>query len=109
MCRLLAYQGPPLAVADLLYQPAYSLIKQSYDAHEMAEPLNGDGFGLGWYAPDTSPEPAVFTAVTPAWNNRNLRYMAPKLVSPCICAHVRAASKVMSPNTTATRFTTATC
>jgi len=93
MCRLLAYQGSPLAVDDLLYKPQYSLINQSHHAREMAEPLNGDGFGLGWYAPEVSTEPAVFTSISPAWNNRNLRYMAPKLVSPCICAHVRAASE----------------
>lgn len=100
MCRLLAYKGPSLPVDDLLYKPDYSLINQSYQAREMAEPLNGDGFGLGWYAPDVDPEPAVFTSVSPAWNNRNLRYMAPKLASPCICAHVRAASEggVMESN-----------
>lgn len=92
MCRLLAYQGPPLAVEDLLYRPNHSLINQSYNARERAEPLNGDGFGLGWYAPEITSQPAVFASVTPAWNNRNLRYMAPKLVSPTIFAHVRAAT-----------------
>lgn len=92
MCRFVAYQGPPLSVDTLLYQPNHSLIKQSYNARERAEPLNGDGFGLGWYEPAIDETPAVFTSVSPAWNNRNLRYMAPKLVSPAICAHVRAAS-----------------
>lgn len=92
MCRLLAYQGPPLVVSDLLYRPDHSLINQSYNAREIEEPLNGDGFGLGWYAPPISEEPAVFVSVSPAWNNRNLRYMAPKLVSPTLFAHVRAAS-----------------
>lgn len=92
MCRLLAYQGSPLAVDDLLYKPNHSLINQSYNAREIEEPLNGDGFGLGWYAPQINAEPAVFVSVSPAWNNRNLRYMAPKLVSPTIFAHVRAAS-----------------
>jgi ergothioneine biosynthesis protein EgtC len=92
MCRLLAYQGPPLTVDDLLYRPDHSLIKQSYNAREIKEPLNGDGFGLGWYVPELTPDPAVFASVSPAWNNRNLRYMAPKLVSPTIFAHVRAAS-----------------
>ena len=93
MCRLLAYKGRPLPIDDLLYRPDHSLVKQSYQAAEVAEPLNGDGFGLGWYEPDVTREPAVFASVTPAWNNRNLRYMAPKLVSPCILAHVRAATE----------------
>ena len=93
MCRLLAYKGRPLPVDDLLYRPDHSLVQQSHHANEVSEPLNGDGFGLGWYEPDVTREPAVFASVTPAWNNRNLRYMAPKLVSPCILAHVRAATE----------------
>ncbi|MBN9404744.1 MAG: class II glutamine amidotransferase [Burkholderiales bacterium] len=93
MCRLLAYKGRPLPVDDLLYRPDHSLVQQSHHANEVSEPLNGDGFGLGWYEPDITREPAVFVSVTPAWNNRNLRYMAPKLVSPCILAHVRAATE----------------
>src|SRR5699024_6136821 len=84
--------GPALPIDDLLYKPDHSLIKQSYQAHELPEPLNGDGFGLGWYAPEVSSEPAVFTSIMPAWNNRNLRYMAPHLTSPSIFAHVRRAS-----------------
>ena len=47
---------------------------------------------MGWYHHDRSPEPALFASVTPAWNNRNLRNLAPKVVSHCIAAHVRAAS-----------------
>lgn len=92
MCRLLAYKGMPLIVDDLLYRPEHSLVAQSHEAREMSEPLNGDGFGLGWYAPEITDEPAVFASISPAWSNRNLRYMAPKLVSPVIFAHVRAAS-----------------
>ena len=68
MCRLLAYKGPPVILDDLLYEPEHSIIKQSYDAREMEEPLNGDGFGVGWYAPRLSKNPAVFTSVRPAWN-----------------------------------------
>lgn len=92
MCRLLAYKGPPVLLDDLLYKPKHSIIKQSYQATEMEEPLNGDGFGIGWYARDIEPEPAVFTSVRPAWNNKNLQYIAPKISSDCVFAHVRAAS-----------------
>ncbi|MCG8604388.1 class II glutamine amidotransferase, partial [bacterium] len=52
----------------------------------------GDGFGVGWFERDVSPEPAVFTDIRPAWNNRNLRSIAPRVRSKCIFAHVRAAS-----------------
>lgn len=76
----------------LLYEPENSLIKQSYEAREIEEPLNGDGFGVAWYARDVNPEPAVFVSISPAWNNRNLKYIAPRITSDCIVAHVRAAS-----------------
>ncbi|MEO7080685.1 MAG: class II glutamine amidotransferase [Flavobacteriales bacterium] len=92
MCRFLAYLGAPISMGELLYDPKDSIIKQSYAAREIEEPLNGDGFGVGWYHRDNSPDPAVFVSVTPAWNNRNLRALAPKVRSQCIAAHVRAAS-----------------
>jgi predicted glutamine amidotransferase len=77
---------------ELLYQPDHSLINQSYNAIEMEEPLNGDGFGVGWYEKELSENPALFTSVSPAWNNRNLQNLAPRIKSSCIFAHVRAAS-----------------
>lgn len=76
----------------LLYEPHNSLIKQSYHAREKTEPLNGDGFGVGWYSPEIDPEPAVFVSIQPAWNNTNLKYLAPKIRSGCVLAHVRAAT-----------------
>lgn len=92
MCRFLAYSGCPEVMNELLYEPSHSLIKQSYKAREMKEPLNGDGFGVGWYERNLNREPAIFTSVSPAWNNRNLRYLAPKIKSNCMFAHVRAAT-----------------
>lgn len=92
MCRFLAYKGPSIILDELLYQPEHSLIKQSYNAKEMEEPLNGDGFGVGWYVPELGTNPGVFASIQPAWNNRNLRYLSPKIRSGCLFAHVRAAS-----------------
>jgi len=92
MCRFLAYLGKPIVLDKLLYQPKNSLVHQSYHAQERKEPLNGDGFGVGFYVPEIDPAPALFVSTTPAWNNRNLRYNAPKIRSHCIFAHVRAAS-----------------
>lgn len=92
MCRLLAYKGTSIAVEDLLYKPKNSLINQSINAKEIEEPLNGDGFGIGWYSQDISPEPATFVSLNPAWSNRNLRNLAPKIKTECLIAHVRAAS-----------------
>jgi predicted glutamine amidotransferase len=76
----------------LLIQPEHSLIRQSYHSTERSEPMNADGFGVGWYAPRLSSEPGVFHAITPAWNNLNLASLAKVVASPCVLAHVRAAS-----------------
>jgi predicted glutamine amidotransferase len=95
MCRFVAYLGEPLKLDDLLYHPANSLIKQSYHAKERPEPLNGDGFGVGWYETNNDLEPCIQTYITPAWSNRNLFRLARKVSSPCIFAHVRAASPNM--------------
>lgn len=92
MCRLAAYMGPEIYISSLVTEPRHSLIHQSYHAKERIEPLNGDGFGIGWYAPRFCNSPALFKAVSPAWNNRNLAEMARVTQSGCIFAHVRAAT-----------------
>lgn len=92
MCRLLVYRGRETLLADLLTRPEQSLIRQSFKAREREEPLNGDGFGVGWYAGDLDPVPGVFTSTRPAWSNRNLHRLADKIRSTCVFAHVRAAS-----------------
>ncbi|MFN7098475.1 MAG: class II glutamine amidotransferase [Gammaproteobacteria bacterium] len=92
MCRFAAYVGKPIIVDELLFKPTNSLIKQSIRARETDEPLNGDGFGLGWYAHQIDYLPAIFTSMQPAWNDRNLQYLSGKIRTHCFFAHVRAAS-----------------
>ncbi|HYG19327.1 MAG TPA: class II glutamine amidotransferase [Ohtaekwangia sp.] len=92
MCRLLAYMGTPIIIDQILYQPQNSLVNQSINAREIEEPLNGDGFGIGWYVPEVNYEPVTFVSVNPAWSNRNLKNLAPKIKTECLIAHVRAAS-----------------
>jgi glutamine amidotransferase len=93
MCRFTLYLGPPVRLSSLLIDPAHSLIRQSTNSHEREEPLNGDGFGVGWYVPEFSDEPAVFRSITPAWNNRNLHNLSRVVASSCVLAHVRAATQ----------------
>ncbi len=69
----MAYKGTPIIIDKLLYQPKNSLVNQSINAREIEEPLNGDGFGIGWYVPEVNYEPVTFVSVNPAWSNRNLR------------------------------------
>ncbi|MDJ0653150.1 MAG: class II glutamine amidotransferase [Xanthomonadales bacterium] len=92
MCRFVYYLGPETTLSSLLTEPEHSLINQSFHARERAEPLNGDGFGIGWYKPRVREEPVLFKEVNPAWNSINLRSLAPVAHSHCIMAHVRAAS-----------------
>ncbi|MEJ2180367.1 MAG: class II glutamine amidotransferase [Gammaproteobacteria bacterium] len=92
MCRFFVYKGRGMFMSDLLLKAEQSLIMQSYKAKEREEPLNGDGFGVGWYAPDIDPNPCVFTSIQPAWSNRNLFRLSEKIRSTCFFAHVRAAS-----------------
>ncbi len=93
MCRFIAYLGKPIVADELIIKPENSLINQSYHAKEMDEPLNGDGFGLGWYVKSIREEPALFNSITPAWNNINLKYNAGVIQSNCILAHIRAATE----------------
>ena len=89
MCRWLAYSGSPVLMEDLLYRPEHSLIVQSLHSTMGAEPTNGDGFGVGWYA-DHGP-PGIFRSTEPAWNDQNLRELSAHITSPRIFAHIRAA------------------
>ena len=92
MCRFVFYRGAPIRLSSLVTEPAHSIIHQSYHSNERAEPLNGDGFGISWYAPKISNRPVIFKDISPAWNNQNLTNLAPVIRSPCIVAHVRAAT-----------------
>jgi len=91
MCRWLAYSGSPILIEELLYKPEHSLIDQSLHSRLGVETTNGDGFGVGWYGPDTE-TPAVFHSIEPAWNDRNLREVAGHVQSPLFLAHIRAST-----------------
>lgn len=92
MCRFLTYSGRPVLMYELLYEPKNSLIKQSIRANEAYEPLNGDGFGIGWYNMELDETPGLYTSCRPAWNDRNLSSLARKIKSNRFFAHVRAAN-----------------
>ncbi len=78
-------------MSPLVYQAENSLVRQSYSASYRKKPVNGDGFGLGWY-PEHDSEPAVFRSIEPAWSNENLRTIASKIKTAHYFAHVRDAS-----------------
>ncbi|MBK3625166.1 class II glutamine amidotransferase [Streptomyces asoensis] len=93
MCRWLAYSGTPVLLETILYRPAHSLIDQSLHSKMGVETTNGDGFGVGWYGPDSDDgSPAVVREIGPAWSNRNLREIAGHVRSPLFFAHIRAST-----------------
>ncbi|MEU9270124.1 class II glutamine amidotransferase [Streptomyces sp. NPDC048251] len=93
MCRWLAYSGTPVLLETILYRPEHSLIDQSLHSKMGVETTNGDGFGVGWYGPDSGDgTPAVVREIGPAWSNRNLREIAGHVRSPLFFAHIRAST-----------------
>jgi glutamine amidotransferase len=91
MCRWIAYSGTPVFLDQVLFRPQHSLIDQSLHSRMGVETTNGDGFGVGWYTPDTT-TPAVLRDIGPAWNNRNLQEIALHVRSGVFLAHIRAST-----------------
>ncbi|BAC92273.1 ergothioneine biosynthesis protein EgtC [Gloeobacter violaceus] len=93
MCRLLAYQGAPVALADLIEKPEHSLCVQSYQPKEMTSGLlNADGFGFGWYDPARDSRPFRFRSTQPIWADANLGSLGRYVHSSCVLANVRSAT-----------------
>ena len=90
MCRWLAYSGAPVRLEELLFKPKHSLVMQSKHSDLGATAVNGDGFGVGWYADEE--QPGVYRSTEPAWNDRNLRELSSLARSRRVFAHVRAST-----------------
>src|SRR6201991_3881154 len=89
MCRWMAWTGQPVLLEELVFNTEHGIVDQSLHARMGAEPTNGDGFGLGWYA--NRETPGVYHSVAPAWGDPNLRELAAHIESPLFFMHVRAA------------------
>lgn len=111
MCRFLIYKGKdPMTLSNLLTKPQHSIINQSYDSRLRidAQPVNGDGFGVGYYTLDGGRgdrAPCLYKAITPAWNNLNLQRISEKTRSKLIFAHVRASTYGVLSETNCHPFT----
>ena len=93
MCRFVAYLGPPVTLDTLLLTPAHALATQAYaPRHQRHGRINADGFGVGWYAPDTRVEPARYRTTAPMWADNSFASMAGVISSGAIVAAVRNAS-----------------
>lgn len=90
MCRVVAYMGPPISVAGLLYGPDSSLIKQSYSP-KMLQMLNLAGFGMvAWDRTSFQPErPFSYHSEALPMFDSNLRALSEKVQTDSMIAHVR--------------------
>ncbi len=97
MCRLAAYLGPDITLADFLIAPVHGLMEQAWRPREMLHgTLNADGFGIGWHTADD--EPAVYTSPMPIWSDTNLPHLGRALQSNLWLANVRSATPGLAVN-----------
>jgi glutamine amidotransferase len=93
MCRHLAYLGPPITLASLLYDPPQSLLRQSWAPRQQRYgTINADGYGVGWYQPEVRPEPARFRRAGAMWTDRSLESLAGVVRAGAFLAAVRSAT-----------------
>jgi glutamine amidotransferase len=110
MCRHVAYLGPALPLADLLFTAEHGLVHQSWAPRDMrgGGTINADGFGIGWYPPTSdTPEgrpatlPVRYRRAGPIWSDQALPGLAANTVVSAALAAVRSATIGMPVESTA--------
>ncbi|MER7459586.1 ergothioneine biosynthesis protein EgtC [Micromonospora sp. NPDC126480] len=96
MCRHLAYLGPPVTLRELLFDPPYSLVRQSWAPRDMrgGGTINADGFGVGWYPGDG--EPVRYRRAQPIWSDPTIAQLAGITSAGAVLAAVRSATVGMA-------------
>jgi glutamine amidotransferase len=96
MCRHLAYLGPPIALARLLFDAPHALVRQSWAPQDMrgGGTINADGFGVGWYPRPDAP-PVRYRRDHPMWTDLDLPGLAAATMSGAVLAAVRSATASM--------------
>ncbi|MGN9767218.1 ergothioneine biosynthesis protein EgtC [Micromonospora sp. SD12] len=96
MCRHLAYLGPPVTLRELLFDPPYSLARQSWAPRDMrgGGTINADGFGVGWYPGDG--EPVRYRRSQPIWSDPTIAQLAEVTSAGAVLAAVRSATVGMA-------------
>jgi len=96
MCRLVAYQGPPLRLSVVLSETAHGLVHQAYAPREMtAGLLNADGWGVGWFSSGPDERPGVLKGTSPIWTDENATAATHAIASGSFVAAIRSASPGM--------------
>lgn len=93
MCRIAAYVGPPARLSSLFHEPPHGLTDQGRNAREMADSdVAGDGWGVGWFLPESGPTPVMIKSILPVWSDENGRTAHHAILSGAIVGHIRFAS-----------------
>ncbi|MDM4718817.1 ergothioneine biosynthesis protein EgtC [Micromonospora sp. WMMA1363] len=96
MCRHLAYLGPPVTLRELLFDPPYSLVRQSWSPRDMrgGGTINADGFGVGWYP--SGGAPVCYRRAQPIWSDPTIAQLADVTSAGAVLAAVRSATVGMA-------------
>ncbi len=85
-----------------MLEPDHGLLRQSYAPRRQRRGLlNADGWGVGFYAPDTS-EPVRWRSTRPLWGDTSFASVARVLASGAVLAAVRSATAGMPLDESAT-------
>ncbi|NKQ52601.1 ergothioneine biosynthesis protein EgtC [Amycolatopsis sp. K13G38] len=89
MCRHLAYLGPAVSPAELVFDAPHALLHQSYAPNDMrgGGTVNADGFGLAWY--DGEGAPVRYRRANPIWSDHDVPRLARSVRSGAFVAAVR--------------------
>ncbi|WP_102109164.1 class II glutamine amidotransferase [Oceaniglobus roseus] len=91
MCLIAAYAGPAIPLENIIVRPTHSLLTQSQHATEAKLAVNGDGFGIAWYAEGIE-TPGLYRDVLPAWADGNLVSLCRMVRAPLFLSHIRAST-----------------
>ncbi|ONH26769.1 ergothioneine biosynthesis protein EgtC [Pseudofrankia asymbiotica] len=103
MCRHLAWLGARRTLAEVVVDPPFGLMRQSWAPRRQRHGrINADGFGVGWYAPAVRSEPARYRRAVPMWTDASFASFAGAVTSGCVLAAVRDATVGMPIEESAT-------
>jgi gamma-glutamyl hercynylcysteine S-oxide hydrolase len=96
MCRHLAYLGPPIPLARLLFEPPHALVRQAFAPSDMrgGGTINADGFGVGW-RPAGQDAALTYRRAHPMWTDAGLPALAAATTAGSVLAAVRSATSGM--------------
>ncbi len=92
MCRHAAWLGRPRTLRDLLVDPPYGLVQQSFSPRRQRYgTVNADGFGVGWFSAERT-APARYRRAVPIWSDPSFASLAGVVRSGCVLGAVRSAT-----------------